>query len=157
MALTVAIQMDPVERIDISADSTFALHGLRRRGREAVCLYGPRDLTLRGGTVTFNVLDTAGRPIDFSLVERAARDRGVAIRAGCFCNPGAAEHAFGFDAQRARTCLRTASERGFTIERFAECMSDASAVGALRASVGVATNERDIDRLLELIDSMSKR
>lgn len=52
MALTVAIQMDPVERIDIGGDSTFAL-GLEAQARGHTLLYyGPRDLTFRDGRVT---------------------------------------------------------------------------------------------------------
>src|SRR4029079_9056968 len=52
MALTVAIQMDPVERIDIAGDSTFAL-GLEAQARGHTLLYyGPRDLTFRDGSVS---------------------------------------------------------------------------------------------------------
>jgi glutathione synthase len=52
MPLTVAIQMDPIERIDIAGDSTFAL-ALEAQARSHVLLYyGPRDLTLRDGLVT---------------------------------------------------------------------------------------------------------
>src|SRR3954449_2217756 len=52
MSLTVAIQMDPIERIDIAGDSTFAL-ALEAQARGHVLLYyGPRDLTLRDGLVT---------------------------------------------------------------------------------------------------------
>ena len=47
MALTVAIQMDPVDRIDIAADSTFALAlEAQSRGHKLV-YYGTRDLSLR--------------------------------------------------------------------------------------------------------------
>jgi selenocysteine lyase/cysteine desulfurase len=132
------------------------LRELRQRARD-VCVYGPPDVSMRGGTVAFNLLDRDGRPRSFSIVERVARERGIAIRGGCFCNPGAAERAFAIDADLARACLRATSERGFTLERFAECMNDRSSVGALRASVGPATNDRDIERLLELIDSISGR
>src|SRR5438270_10513335 len=52
MALTVAIQMDPIERIDISGDSTFALAlEAQARGHDLL-YYGPRDLSLRDGAVT---------------------------------------------------------------------------------------------------------
>jgi len=52
MALTVAIQMDPIEKIDINGDSTFAL-ALEGQNRGHVLLYyGPRDLTFRDGQVT---------------------------------------------------------------------------------------------------------
>lgn len=55
MALTVAIQMDPIERIDIGGDSTFVL-GLEAQNRNASLLYyGPRDLSLRDGKVVARV------------------------------------------------------------------------------------------------------
>ncbi len=47
MALTVAIQMDPVDRIDIAADSTFALSLEAQARGHKLLYYGPRDLTLR--------------------------------------------------------------------------------------------------------------
>jgi len=51
MTLTVAIQMDPIERINIDADSTFAL-ALEAQGRgHALLYYGPRELTFREGKV----------------------------------------------------------------------------------------------------------
>ena len=119
-------------------------------GTPAVRVYGPRTNEARGGTVAFNVLSLDGRAVPYSLVERRARDAGIAIRGGCFCNPGAAEHAFGFDARRTSECLRETSS-GFTIERFAQCLGEDTAVGAIRASIGVANNDRDVDRALEMI------
>ena len=47
MALTVAIQMDPIERIDIAGDSTFALALEGQARGHTLLYYGPRDLTLR--------------------------------------------------------------------------------------------------------------
>jgi glutathione synthase len=47
--------MDPIERIDIAGDSTFAL-AMEAQAREHQLLYyGPRDLSLRDGKVTANV------------------------------------------------------------------------------------------------------
>jgi glutathione synthase len=55
VVLTVAIQMDPIERIDISGDSTFALAlEAQHRGHE-IFYYEPRDLSLRDGVVTARV------------------------------------------------------------------------------------------------------
>jgi glutathione synthase len=48
MALRVAIQMDPIERIDIAGDSTFALAMEAQARGHTLLYYGPRDLTLRG-------------------------------------------------------------------------------------------------------------
>ena len=116
-----------------------------------VAVYGPPTLAGRGGTVAFNVsLDGGVRP--YEEVEAAARREGLAIRGGCFCNPGAAAHAFGLDPARTRACLRGE----FSLARFRACMAG-QAVGALRASVGMATCARDIDRLGELIESLVGR
>jgi len=48
MALRVAIQMDPIERIDIAGDSTFALAMEAQARGHTLSYYGPRDLSLRG-------------------------------------------------------------------------------------------------------------
>ena len=47
MTLTVAIQMDPIERIDIAGDSTFALALEAQARGHKLLYYGPRDLSLR--------------------------------------------------------------------------------------------------------------
>jgi glutathione synthase len=52
MALTVAIQMDPIERIAIAADSTFALALEAQARGHKLFYYGPRELTFRDGKVT---------------------------------------------------------------------------------------------------------
>jgi glutathione synthase len=52
MALTVAIQMDPIEKIDIGGDSTFALALEAQSRGHALLYYGPRDLTFRDGVVS---------------------------------------------------------------------------------------------------------
>ena len=71
----------------------------------------------------------------YAKVERRARESGISIRGGCFCNPGAAECAFGIVAE--------AHLKGM--------------VGALRASVGLANNRADICRLADLIASFGVR
>jgi glutathione synthase len=64
MALTVAIQMDPIEKIDIGGDSTFAL-ALEAQGRgHGLLYYGPRDLSFRDGKVTAHV-----RPLNVRAVK----------------------------------------------------------------------------------------
>jgi glutathione synthase len=55
LGLRVAIQMDPIERIDIAGDSTFALAlEAQRRGHDLL-YYGPRDLSFRDGIVSARV------------------------------------------------------------------------------------------------------
>src|ERR1041385_1392170 len=53
--LTVAIQMDPIDKIDIAGDSTFAMALEAQSRGHALIYYGPRDLTFREGKVTARV------------------------------------------------------------------------------------------------------
>jgi len=52
MSLKVAVQMDPIESIDISGDSTFALMEEAQRRGHALSYYLPQHLTFRDGKVT---------------------------------------------------------------------------------------------------------
>jgi selenocysteine lyase/cysteine desulfurase len=73
------------------------------------------------------------------------------VRGGCFCNPGASETAFGFVPDRTAACIAETRREGWTLERFARRMracGAAHATGAVRASLGVASNERDVGRLV---------
>ena len=152
-----------LERVGMPRLSTHVCHltvivldrltGMRHRdGAPLTVLYGPTDAADRGGTIAFNVLDRSGQPIPFSEVERRARLAGVSVRGGCFCNPGAAERAFGLSAGTTASCLASLGDR-FTPERFARC-TDLPA-GAVRLSVGLATNEADIARALDIVASFS--
>ena len=64
MALTVAIQMDPIERIDIGGDSTFALALEAQNRGHTLLYYGPRDLSFRDGKVSAHV-----RPLQLRAVK----------------------------------------------------------------------------------------
>jgi glutathione synthase len=55
MALTVAVQMDPIEKIDIGGDSTFALMLEAQSRGHGLLYYGPRDLTFRENKITARV------------------------------------------------------------------------------------------------------
>jgi selenocysteine lyase/cysteine desulfurase len=126
-------------------------------GSPMIRLYGPRDRYDCGGTVTFNLLDARGEASSYELVEEQARRAGVSVRGGCFCNPGASEAAFGFVPDRTAACITETRREGWSLERFAQRMracGGAHAVGAVRASVGVASNGKDLDRLIEVIRSI---
>src|SRR6201995_3148160 len=64
MALTVAIQMDPIDKIDINGDSTFALALEAQKRGHGMLYYGPRDLTSRENKVTARV-----RPLNVRAVK----------------------------------------------------------------------------------------
>jgi selenocysteine lyase/cysteine desulfurase len=132
------------------------LRGLKHPdGKPLVRIYGPISMRDRGPTIAFNVLDRTGSAVPFADVESRARDVGVSLRGGCFCNPGASESAFGFRADATARCLDQASITGFSIERLAECLGPGVPVGAVRASLGLASNIADVDRALAVVQSYS--
>ncbi|HTS99615.1 MAG TPA: aminotransferase class V-fold PLP-dependent enzyme [Streptosporangiaceae bacterium] len=125
------------------------LGGLRHgNGQPMARIHGPAGLRRRGGTVAFSLLDPRGVAFGVRAVERATAAAGISIRTGCFCNPGAAEAALGLTrpdlAQARRSGARTADE-------FAAAAGIPGG-GAIRASVGLASNVADVDRLLALIE-----
>jgi selenocysteine lyase/cysteine desulfurase len=90
--------------------------------------------------------------VDFRQVEQRASDAGISLRTGFFCNPGAAEFAFEYPDEDAFRCIKTLTPETFNIQVFSDCMSD-HPVGAVRISVGIATNDADVERLMEVICS----
>jgi glutathione synthase len=77
MPLAVAIQMDPIERIDIAGDSTFALALEAQARGHSLLYYGPRDLTFRDGVASARVRSLTVRNTKgdhFTLGEPSARD-----------------------------------------------------------------------------------
>src|ERR1700710_236220 len=75
--LNVAIQMDPIERIDISGDSTFALALEAQARGHTLVYYGPRDLSFREGKVTARVRPLQVRAVKgdhFTLGEASGMD-----------------------------------------------------------------------------------
>jgi selenocysteine lyase/cysteine desulfurase len=118
-------------------------------GAPVAHVYGPCNLHMRGATVAFNVLTPEGGVVPFEDVEARANARRVFVRGGCFCNPGAAETAFGFDPETVRSALdQLASD--FSVPKFRSLLGG-SAVGAVRASMGIANVPADIDRLLAVL------
>ena len=123
-------------------------------GSPMIRVYGPRHRYDCGGTVALNVLDARGEAVSYELVEGRARRAGVSVRGGCFCNPGASEAAFGFDPERTAACIAETRRAGWSLSDFASRMRScggAHAIGAVRASFGLASNERDLERLVQVL------
>jgi selenocysteine lyase/cysteine desulfurase len=115
-------------------------------------LYGPTSMEDRGATIAFNVLDPHGHVIPHEHVVHAAAAQHISLRGGCFCNPGAAEAALGFAPQRVQQCL-DAMGNDFSLAALAACM-DGAPMGAVRASLGIASNDDDVDRLIQFLERM---
>jgi len=119
-------------------------------GSPMVRVYGPAAPAERGGTIAFNLLDRDGGVLPYQAIEARAARQNIALRGGCFCNPGAAEAAFGYAHTGMIRCLDRL--RGiFTPQAFRDCLGTGAAVGALRLSVGIPTTTADLDRALACI------
>ncbi|HEX8242960.1 MAG TPA: aminotransferase class V-fold PLP-dependent enzyme, partial [Longimicrobium sp.] len=125
-------------------------------GAPLVRIHGPADGRERGGTVALNVLDAAGRVVDYRMVEARAREAGISLRGGCFCNPGAAEHAFGFTAEDSMRAYDDARANGFSLDRMKAAVRGAP-VGAIRVSLGIASLESDVMRFIDLLSTFHGR
>ena len=63
MSLNVAVQMDPIERIDIRGDSTFALVLEAQKRGHALFYYAPDGWRLRDGKVSATVRPLSVRDV----------------------------------------------------------------------------------------------
>jgi selenocysteine lyase/cysteine desulfurase len=127
-----------------------ALHSLRHRdGAPAATIYGPGDFRRRGGTVAFNFLHPDGRIVDERYVDRVARRHSISLRTGCFCNPGAGEVAFTISRE---TLVGGEFGDGMTLDGYIDTIGLPSG-GAVRASLGLASNFADVERFREFAEA----
>jgi selenocysteine lyase/cysteine desulfurase len=117
-------------------------------GRHMVRIYGPVTTAARGGTVTMNFYDPDGHLIDYRRVEELAGREGISLRTGCFCNPGAGEAAEGLTEDDVAAAIRENPD--MTLPRFLQFIThrDGKSAGAIRVSLGLASNFADVDRFL---------
>lgn len=116
---------------------------LRHSNGMPVCaLYGPTDTRGRGPTIAFNLLDMDGNLVDERVAEDRAVERGIALRAGCFCNPGVGETVFELDPA---DLIRVGTMRAglHTVEDYRRAIGLPTG-GALRISLGPVSNFDDI-------------
>lgn len=109
-------------------------------------IYGPLDSQLRGGTIALNFFDKQGQAIDCHIIEEQANHAGISLRSGCFCNPGAAEIAFGYIKEEIAPYFH--HDQRVTFDEFAQAMHGKPA-GAVRISLGIASNFADVYRMVE--------
>ena len=151
----VEIGLRHVERIGIDTIATRvqalgtwlleALQGLRHSdGSPAARIYGPTTWERRGGTVSFNFLHPDGRVIDERYVDIVAAAHSISVRTGCFCNSGAGEVAFSISRD---TLIGAEFDEGMILEDYIRRVGMPTG-GAVRVSLGIATNFADVYRFM---------
>jgi molybdenum cofactor sulfurtransferase len=129
-----------------------ALAHLRHsNGRSVVQIHGPTDMVERGGTVTFAVRDPEARAVDHLRVEQLANEANISLRTGCFCNPGAGEIAHRLGATEMKKWFGRTERLSFGELRDGLLAEHDRYVGAVRVSVGVASNFRDVYRFTSFL------
>jgi molybdenum cofactor sulfurtransferase len=115
-------------------------------GTPVVRIYGPANTHLRGGTIQMNMFDRNGVRIDCYIAERMASAEKISLRAGCHCNPGDREAALGFTHDELEACFQ--NKDTITFDQFRRQIAGKT-TGALRLSIGLATNFADVSRYLQ--------
>jgi len=121
-----------------------------RNGRPLIRIYGPAESERRGATLTFNILDRHGALIPHHTVEMQANEANISVRSGCFCNPGASEYALQHTREDILACYQDAGAENFDKEHYGRCMGD-KATGAVRVSLGMASNFLDVHRFMKFV------
>ena len=124
-------------------------------GAKLVRLYGPSCLERRGATIALNFVDANGAIIDQDEVQELANARGLSIRTGCFCNPGAGEVALEISKNELTACFRSAPER-MTYDDFRNCVQGKGS-GAVRVSLGIASNFSDAAAFVDFAKSFAAK
>jgi selenocysteine lyase/cysteine desulfurase len=116
-----------------------------------VRIYGPATTQARGGIVTLNLYDPLGHLLDYRRVEELAGAEGISLRTGCFCNPGAGEIAESLTEEDMRAGFAMGDE--INLLSFVRLMQGRGhkSAGAIRASLGLATNFADVWRFQRFI------
>jgi len=117
-------------------------------GVPLVRVYGPTTSEGRGGAVTVNFYDKDGKAFDHRYIENQANEVNISLRTGCFCNPGAGEVALEISRVELDVCFtRPGNEDRLTVDDFRTCI-DGKSSGAVRISVGMVTNYKDVHSFL---------
>jgi selenocysteine lyase/cysteine desulfurase len=151
----VEIGLDHVERIGIDTISqrmeglgTWLLTALQRLqhsdGSPATRIYGPTTWDRRGATISFNFLHPDGRVVDERFVDLLASAHTISVRTGCFCNSGAGETAFSLSKD---TLIGAEFADGMILDDYIKLVGMPTG-GAVRVSLGIATNFADVYRFM---------
>lgn len=123
-------------------------------GQLVARIYGPATTERRGGTIAFNFCNPSGAILDCYAMQEDANRCGLSVRSGCFCNPGVREVALGLKREDLVSAFCQKDE--ITYEQFLHVINDRKQ-GAIRVSVGLATNFADVYAFLQFAHSIVAR
>ena len=121
-------------------------------GAPMVRVFGPQDMTARGATIAFHLLDPAGETFDVHRMELLAGERGISLRTGCFCNPGDGVVAHRITADDMAACF--VEQRAVTFEECDALIRTATGKmpNTMRVSLGLVSDFADVFRFVEFVE-----
>jgi molybdenum cofactor sulfurtransferase len=108
------------------------------------CPYG--DTTTQGPIIALNLLDSSGKWIGKSEVEKLAAIKGIHIRSGTLCNPGGAASLLGLSNEDMEVNYRAGQRCGDEND-----VMRGKPTGALRLSLGAMSNSHDVDVFVSFV------
>jgi selenocysteine lyase/cysteine desulfurase len=87
--------------------------------------------------------------VDERFVDRVAAEHRISVRTGCFCNSGAGETAFSISRD---TLIGAEFTEGMILDDYVKLVGLPTG-GAIRVSVGIATNFADVYRFASFAES----
>ena len=124
-------------------------------GQPLVRVYGPTGSGMRGATMAMNFLEPDGTIVDHQKIELLAAERGISLRTGCFCNPGAGEVALGLTKGEIESCFSHGGS-DLTLEEFRGCIDPEKGTGAVRVSLGIVSTLEDVEAFIAFARSLAR-
>ncbi|KAH0788671.1 molybdenum cofactor sulfurase [Histomonas meleagridis] len=123
---------------------------IHSNGQKAIEIYGNHQIgddSFQGGIVSFNVKRTDGGYHGYSKIVSEASKAGFHLRGGCQCNPGACFESMKISEDKVRSYYDKKTTCGDNND-----IIDGIPLGAVRASLGWASTDSDVDSFLEWIN-----
>jgi molybdenum cofactor sulfurtransferase len=129
------------------------INSVHDNGNPIVHIFGPKNFDNRGSNIFMNFFDAQGDKIPFDEVIHLTNSLNISIRSGCFCNPGIDEINY---------CITNAQMSAYFSDRTKGDYEDMAKFlgmirGAIRVSVGMATNHADLNTFLQFVHSLKNR
>ena len=118
-------------------------------GQKVAEIYGNHqkaDSDFQGGIVSFNLKRTNGSFFGYSVLVSDASQYGYHLRGGCQCNPGACFESMKISEAKVRKYYDNKETCGDKND-----VVDGIPLGSVRASLGWASTEQDVDSFVQWI------
>lgn len=119
-------------------------------GQNLIQIFGPKHHQNVGGTIILAFYNKEGKRYEFEQIEEQANQFNISLRSGCFCNPGIDETNNCLTDNELATYYSSHQEGDYKdMIKFLGKMR-----GATRISVGIATNQNDINQLINFLETL---